>query len=133
MCHYYNDTVLHVSDTSNNGRYHNKRFKETAESHGLICHTSRYFGYSDTSSEISDRLIEWVLENNVRDIELSRNDPNLTLPVNKVGKAADKPQKGEGKKSTSIRYHCPKCGAIVRATRKVNIMCGDCDLDFIEG
>ena len=36
MCHQYNDTVLNVQDCSRGGTYHNRFFKDTAESHGLI-------------------------------------------------------------------------------------------------
>ena len=27
-------------------------------------------------------------------------------------------------------YVCPKCGAIIRATKLVNVVCGDCDVAF---
>ena len=30
----------------------------------------------------------------------------------------------------SIKYVCPHCGAIIRATRQVNVVCGDCDVAF---
>ena len=33
-------------------------------------------------------------------------------------------------KNRSIKYVCPKCGAIIRATRLVNVVCGDCDVAF---
>ena len=33
-------------------------------------------------------------------------------------------------KNRSIKYACPKCGAIIRATRLVNVVCGDCDVAF---
>ena len=36
MCHMYNDTVLNIQDCSRGGTYHNKQFKATAESVGLI-------------------------------------------------------------------------------------------------
>ncbi len=31
-------------------------------------------------------------------------------------------------KNRSIKYVCPHCGAIIRATRQVNVVCGDCDV-----
>ena len=36
--------------------------------------------------------------------------------------------KGGSKKSInrSIKYVCPCCGTIIRATREVNVICGDC-------
>ena len=33
-------------------------------------------------------------------------------------------------KNRSIKYVCPKCGAIIRATRQVNVVCGDCNVPF---
>lgn len=30
----------------------------------------------------------------------------------------------------SIKYVCPVCGTIIRATRQVNVKCGDCDVAF---
>lgn len=30
----------------------------------------------------------------------------------------------------SIKYVCPECGAIIRATKEVNVVCGDCDVPF---
>ena len=33
-------------------------------------------------------------------------------------------------KNRSIKYVCPHCGAIIRATRQVNVVCGDCDVPF---
>lgn len=40
--------------------------------------------------------------------------------------------KGGSKKSInrSIKYICPKCGNIIRATREVNVVCGDCGVPF---
>lgn len=33
-------------------------------------------------------------------------------------------------KNRSIKYVCPKCGAIIRATKLVNVVCGDCKVAF---
>lgn len=33
-------------------------------------------------------------------------------------------------KNRSIKYVCPNCGAIIRATRIVNVVCGDCNVAF---
>src|SRR5699024_7896844 len=40
--------------------------------------------------------------------------------------------KGGSKKSInrSIKYVCPCCGTIIRATREVNVICGDCGEPF---
>jgi len=33
-------------------------------------------------------------------------------------------------KNRSIKYVCPVCGAIIRATKQVNVVCGDCNIAF---
>ena len=33
-------------------------------------------------------------------------------------------------KNRSIKYVCHKCGCIIRATKEVNVVCGDCDIAF---
>ena len=33
-------------------------------------------------------------------------------------------------KNRSIKYVCSHCGAFIRATRQVNVVCGDCDVAF---
>jgi len=33
-------------------------------------------------------------------------------------------------KNRSIKYVCPICGAIIRATKQVNVVCGDCNVPF---
>lgn len=40
--------------------------------------------------------------------------------------------KGKGKKSKnrSVKYVCPECGATIRRTQEVNVICGDCDVPF---
>lgn len=33
-------------------------------------------------------------------------------------------------KNRSIKYVCPVCGAIIQATKQVNVICGDCNVAF---
>ncbi|WP_300860827.1 SprT-like domain-containing protein [uncultured Oscillibacter sp.] len=133
MCHMYNDTVLHIQDCSRGGTYHNKRFKQTAEAHGLVCSKTNRYGWSDTASELSDTLLEWVLNNNIQEICLNRNESS-GIRISGGAKAAngtgstgteDKP-----KVKSSRKYVCPCCGTIIRATREVNVICGDCNVEF---
>ena len=132
MCHMYADTVLHVQDTSNHGVYHNKVFKAIAESHGLICTRSEKYGWSDTSSVISDDLIEWILANDVQEIKLSRNDiPEI--PAGKAtgtGKTAtDKPKAGRPK---SHKYRC-NCGDVISSSSvDIQAVCAKCATPFVK-
>ena len=125
MCHQYNDVVLNVQDCSRGGTYHNRFFKETANSHGLTVSKTEKYGYSRT--EPADTLLEWILNNNIQEIQLCRNDMPMVVPVIGKGIGGTPTVSGSGMtKSNSRRYVCPECGMIVRATRDVNVLCGDC-------
>jgi hypothetical protein len=70
MCHIYNNEVLNTQDCSRGGTYHNREFKKAAEAHGLNVTRSDKYGYSHTSP--SDRLLEWCMTHDLREIELCR-------------------------------------------------------------
>ena len=130
-CHYYADTVLHVQDTSNRGVYHNKIFKQIAEEHALICTRSEKYGWSDTSSQISDELLDWILNNNIQEIKLNRNEfPFFPMIGGNSSNASGSPSKAPSK-SNSRKYVCPDCGLIVRATRLVRVSCMDCEQQLV--
>lgn len=115
MVHLYN-VNQGVQDCSRSGTYHNKRFKESAEAHGLIVESTEKYGYAKTT--LNEQSKAFV--NNL-------NNKNFELRREKCSK-----QKKGGKKSSSRKYVCPVCGAIVRATKEVHIMCADCDELMIE-
>ncbi len=131
MCHMYNDTVLNVQDCSRQGTYHNKQFKATAESVGLIVTKSEKYGYAHTAP--SDSLIEWILDNDIQEIKLNRNEFSgirITGGNNTGNASGQKP--GKNPNSHSIKYQCPVCGNSVRATKKLNVVCGDCMETMLE-
>ena len=35
-------------------------------------------------------------------------------------------------KQSSRKYVCPVCGCIIRATKEVHVICGDCNVEFEE-
>ena len=127
MAHMYNDTVLEVSDTSRGGTYHSKVFKQAAEPHGLVCTRTEKYGWSDTSTILSDELIEWVLlHDEFREIELCRTSPGF-VAFGVGSKAADgSTPTPTVVKTNSHRFVCPKCGMIARTTRAAQLICGDC-------
>ena len=94
--------------------YHNQKFKATAEAHGL--HIEKHAKYGWTVTTLAPEAEAWIRETLREDkINASR------LPVEGT-------TKGGSKKSInrSIKYVCPCCGTIIRATREVNVICGDC-------
>ena len=108
MAHLYN-LVHEVQDVSNNGYYHNMKFKATAEAHGLIIEKHQKYGWTVTKLTLEAEA--WIKASRLQMEESS---------------------KGGSKKSInrSIKYVCPCCGTIFRATREVNVICGDCGEPF---
>ena len=108
MVHFY-CYLNRIKDTSRNNTYHNQRFKQIAETHGLIVEHHPKYGWTLTSP--ADDLLDFILETGLTDILITRNEhPAFPLP----------------KKSSSRKYICPCCGNSVRATKDVHIACLDC-------
>lgn len=104
-----------IKDTSNNGFYHNTKYRKTAEQYGLTVEKDPKYGWCKTSmTEETKQFIE--------SLELDE--------ITVVRKKMMKPVRAS--KSNSIRYICPGCGAIVRATKPVMIGCMDCNLMMVE-
>lgn len=133
MCHEYNDLILNISDTSRGGTYHNKFFKEAAETHGLTCEKTEKYGWSHT--EPGDELLDWILERDeLREIEMCRINPAAAVSIGThAGNMDGENTTPPASKGHSRRYQCPGCKAIIRATKKVNVICGDCLIPFVEG
>ena len=112
MCHLYN-IELGIKDTSRANIYHNKKFKEAAETHGLVTQFNEHIGYSHT--ELTESTAEWV-KNNI---------PIEGFRLYKKRIIAD--AKAPKPKQSSRKYICPCCGLIVRATKECNIICADCN------
>ncbi len=128
MVHYWNDQHG-VKDCSRGNTYHNKNFKAKAEACGLIIEHHPTYGWSITSP--SDELLEFCIDNDLREIRLCRNDAVMPR-VSGTGTHAGTFTGGTDKKSSSTRkYVCPCCGMSVRATRNVNIACLDCEEQLV--
>ena len=128
MVHYYN-FVNGVQDCSRNGTYHNRIFKKAAEARGLIVQHSEKYGWSHTSP--SDELLEFVLDNDLTDILINRNEFS-SFQITGTGTHSGTPiGTTVPKKSSSRKYICPCCGMSVRATKEVNIACLDCGVKMV--
>lgn len=111
MAHLYN-LEHNIKDTSRHGTYHNKKFKETAEKYGLVIERDAKYGWTITA--LNEDAKEFVKNLNIKNFSLYR-------------------QKGEKKKSqtqSSRKYVCPQCGCIIRATKEVHVICGECNKAF---
>ena len=125
MVHMYNDTVRNVQDCSRGGMYHSKVFKEAAEAVGLIVTRTEKYGWSHT--EPSDALIEWILDHDIEEIRINRNEPTgIRVVGGNTAASGGLTPIGNNPNSHSRKYLCPCCGNSVRATKQVNVICGDC-------
>lgn len=125
MCHLWNNENRNTQDCSRGGMYHSRVFKEAAESHGLIVERSDIYGYAITKP--SDDLIEWILDHDIREIEINRLDIERGAVIGTGSRSAT------GSATVAItsgshnyRYQCPKCRAIARSCKPINLICADC-------
>ena len=128
MVHYYN-YEQGIQDCSRGNTYHNRRFKEAAEAHGLIVAHSDKYGWSHTSP--NDTLLAFVLDNDLTDILINRNEySDFRIPGTGTHSGAEG---GRPPRTSSTRkYICPCCGNSVRATKTVRIGCLDCGVQMLE-
>lgn len=129
MIHYFN-YLMGIQDCSRGNTYHNKRFKQAAEERGLIVTHSDKYGWSHTSPD--ERLLDFVIQNNLTDILISRNE-FCGFRVGGTGTHDGGAFVGTTLKTSSTRkYACPCCGMSVRATKVVRVACLDCGEQLIE-
>ena len=126
--------VKGIADTSNRGMYHNMHFKEEAEKRGLIIDKHPTYGWTVTTP--SECLIIWCKDNELKDIDIYRTDYMTTSKgdhgAGRNGADGTSNGKPSGRKSSTRKYICKCCHMTIRATRTVNILCGDCMRKMIE-
>ena len=123
MIHLY-CMVNGIQDTSNGGRYHNKRFKAEAEQRDLQIRYTKYAGHSATSP--TEQFIGVIQAHGLyAQIGHCRIFPPPPSPTsgNDLGTAGGDTEK---KKTSTRKYLCNGCGISIRATKDVNLICGDC-------
>lgn len=111
MVHYANK-ISEINDC--NGQVHNKKFKELAESVGLICEKSKKYGWGIT--ELSDTFREYINES-------IKPDSSAFDYFRSVEKKESKPREKK-----TFKYICPQCGIDVKGKPYVEIKCGKCDV-----
>lgn len=132
MVHYY-CCINNIKDTSRNGSYHNKRFKEECEKRDLIISRAPGIGFSVTLP--SNKLVDYVCSQGWNEkIKLFRTFDFVEMGVESNGESADNTgndenaQKKEKKsKSSTRKYICPCCGLSIRATKTVRVACMECN------
>ena len=136
------DTLLHesthifcrehgIKEVSRGGKYHNKKFKEIAEAHGLTCVPCGQYGWNTTPG---DNLVEYALEKGWNESQIGRSSlpPFIHTGAGGAAQTGANTTPGGKRPSSTRKLICPRCGQSVRATRKVNILCGDCMEPMVE-
>ena len=119
MAHLYN-IQNEIKDTSRAGIYHNTKFKETAEAHGLQISYNEHIGWSLT--RLTEETEKWVDENiNIKGFSVYK------LTKEKISKGTAKP------KQSMRKLVCPCCGLIARVTKpNVKLLCVKCNEELKE-
>lgn len=129
MVHLHN-LQMGVQDTSRGGAYHNKKFRDAAEARDLRISYDKRIGWSIT--EPTDGLIEFIISQGWDDIMMNRQDGFSMRGIGGPGARGGITPPVTGRTSSTRKVVCPCCGQSVRATKKVNILCGDCLLPMVE-
>ena len=117
-----------IKDCSRGGTYHNKKFRDAAEARDLKISYDPRIGWSIT--EPTEALIAFIISQGWDDVMMGRTD-GFTARGTGTSQPGAAPG-GEKRPSSTRKLICPKCSQSVRATRKVNILCGDCLLPMVE-
>lgn len=111
QCHLY-CRVNKIKETSNKHRYHNKKFKQIAEAHGLDCEKHEYLGWTITT--LSAEGLKYFKRLNIKQF-------------------AYRYEKPKHKKRTLMRYQCPSCKETKAwVASEQNIICGNCLVPLID-
>uniref|UniRef100_UPI004056B6E2 SprT-like domain-containing protein n=1 Tax=Acetatifactor sp. TaxID=1872090 RepID=UPI004056B6E2 len=141
LCHecvHYYCQLNGIADTSQNYRYHNKRFRDEAEKRGLIISQAKYIGWSVT--EPSPEFIEVIRSHGIeKPMDINRDGVQIDLAGllgilggNGGTDGANGLTVPKKPKCSTRKYICPCCGNSFRATKDINVMCMDCNEQFIK-
>ena len=139
MVHYYCE-INGIADTSQYGRYHNQKFKSEAEARGLIITRADGIGWSVTQP--SENFIKVLKEHNIeKPLDINRDGLIIDLltkiriggmdGVDGIGVTGTPTIKPKYPKQSTRKYQCPCCGNSFRATKTINVLCMDCDEQYI--
>ena len=118
-----------VKDCSRGGTYHNRKFKAAAEACDLRIDYDPRIGWSVTSP--TEALIDFIISEGWADIRMSREDGCISRTPGRGSPDRTPAPPTTPKKSSTRKYICPDCKMSVRATREINIICGDCGLKMV--
>lgn len=117
-----------IKDVSSNGYYHNKKFKETAEAHGLVIEKMGSYGWTKTSLQESTE--KWIEENiDYEKFNLARTSKKRR--GTSTGSSSDGENTTEAPKKSKYKYYmCPCCKVKFYTVATINATCDDCGETF---
>ena len=139
MVHYYCQ-INSINDTCQYGRYHNGNFKREAEERGLIITRANGIGWSVTNP--SESFVEVLKEHEIeKPLDINRDGLILDI-LGTLGKGGTDGVDGNGStltptikpkypKQSTRKYKCPCCGNSFRATKSINVLCMECNEQYI--
>lgn len=119
-----------IKDVSRGKSYHNKRFKRVAEDKGgLIIEYDKRIGWSITTLKDSTKDLIRKLKPKIELFKVARQN---ALEIEIEDGEEEGEDKKKKKKSSMRKYVCPTCDIIIRATKDVNVICGECGQTFVK-
>lgn len=124
-----------IQEVSRGGTYHNKRFAEIAERVGLEVGYDKKYGYHTHAGD-DIGLLEYALSKGWTELLIQKpQGVDLAELIKRLGQIESGEEttgteSGEKTKkpSSTRKYQCPCCKNSVRATKEINIICGDCKM-----
>ena len=121
-----------VQDCSRNNIYHNQHFRDEAEKRDL--HIEKHPTAGWTLTEPTPALCDFIIEQGWAELNMHNSREQIALGTAPGGKEPGGTEGGEGedgekpkkKPSSTRKYVCPCCGNSCRATKVINLICGDC-------
>lgn len=102
-----------ITDTCQNGRYHNGKFKKQCEDRGLLVEYDLANGYAYVLP--SEDFVKALKDSG---IDMATKFPHIELTKKSRGRAGRK----------MFVYECPHCGQHFKAAEELNIKCGKCNI-----
>lgn len=94
-------------------------------------HIERHEKYGYTITEPTEETLEFCINNQLEDIQIVRQSSfSFGLSGGKSGNGTSIAPKTP-KRSSARKYICPCCGNSFRATKEINVMCMDCNKQYI--
>lgn len=110
-------------------------YQKTVNAHGLYIEQHTTYGWTITT--LTEEAAAWLAAQlGIEDITASRKTLLQITTTSGDEEDSEAPTKNairggrQTSKNTSIKYVCPVCGAIIRATKQDNVLCGDYKLAF---